>query len=111
MHTHLIASPRDGKGGNDLANVYDSVGDDQLVATGQTVTLQSANFSNTTVGFARNNFYSRSGFDTATLIGTAAQETLTAHPTSSGLARGGFTVIAFAFDVAVAESGGGGGCR
>ncbi len=69
-------------GGNDMARIYDSPGDDLLVATPTSVTLQSNAFSQTTLGYSRTNIFARDGFDSATLVGSAEVDTFAAQTTA-----------------------------
>ncbi len=90
-----------------MARIYDSPGDDLLVATPTSVTLQSNAFSQTTLGYSRTNIFARDGFDSATLVGSAEVDTFAAQTTSSSITGSGYAHYAYAFDMVVAESGGG----
>ena len=68
-------------GGDDLAQFYDSDGDDTFRTEGATAEMSGEGFLNMSTGFARTFGYSRNGNDTALMFDTPGDDLYRTYPT------------------------------
>ncbi len=95
-------------GGTDHAKIWDSIDDDILLLSEETLTLMGNSVAINADYFDRVDIYaSRSGRDTATLNGTPADEIFYGSPHESSLRRPGFYVRVVDFEEVYTSGGGG----
>ncbi len=94
-------------GGADIANLYDSNGDDLFLATSTSATFSGVGFRYTANAFSRVNAYSRSGNDLAQLIGSTRSETVVVRPEYSYIKNSLYLNYASGFDSVWITGGGG----
>ncbi len=74
-----------GNGGNDIATLYGSAGDDLYVSSPTSARLSGPDYSVEANGFRKFNAYARSGNDVAIMTSGAALEVLAGQSTSTSI--------------------------